>query len=109
MGAKAKRALERIPEMITPAAESYAKANGLYESVMRTKQIVRDVMPGIRALTVHLEEDPDEGGYPTICFDIKTPEPVDRLLPLDEALEDALLEGVPAKDRLHLTFHYQFE
>jgi len=58
---------------------------------------------------VDVKKDPDEGGYPTICFTITIQESVDRVLELDDALQDALYERIPADDRLYLSFAYQFE
>ena len=95
-------------DTITEAAEKFAKANGLYESLLHAKQIVRKMIPAIRALAVDVEEDPEEGGYTTICFQIETRQPVDRVLESDNALEDALIQEIPAKDRFFFSLKYRF-
>lgn len=96
-------------ETVTAEAEAYAKAKGCYESLLRTKELVRQTIPSLREVRVDLEPDPDEGGYPTICFLIRTAETVDTLFQSDIALEEAFAQNVPARDRIHLSFQYQFE
>ena len=96
-------------DTITAAAENFAKTKGIYESLLHAKQIVRKMIPAIRALVVDVEEDPEEGGYTTICFQIETRQPVDRLLASDEALEDALIQEIPANDRCLFSFKYRFQ
>lgn len=98
-----------IPETITPAAEKHARSLGLYGSLVLAKEIARETLPSMRALNVDVKEDPDEGGYPTICFAITTREPVDRVVELDDALQDALYNYIPAHHRPYLSFAYRFE
>lgn len=101
--------LETIPETVTPAAESFAREKGMYESLIRTKGLVRKIMPSTRSLSVDIEDDPDEGGYTSVCLQITTSEPVERVLELDSALENALIDQIPPEHRIFLTFAYQFE
>jgi hypothetical protein len=108
-GTKRQKVLETIPETVTPAAEGFAKEKGMYESLVRAKGLVRKIMPSARALAVDIEDDPDEGGYTSVCLQITTSEPVERVLELDNALENALIDQIPAEHRMFLTFAYQFE
>lgn len=98
-----------IPETITPAAEKYARALGLYGSLVVTKEIVRETLPSMGALHIDVKKDPDEGGHSTICFAVTIRESVDCVLELDDALQDALYDRVSAPARLYLSFTYQFE
>ena len=97
-----------IPEVITPAAEEYAKAKGIYGSLALAREIVRETVPSIRALGVDLKSDSDEGGYPTICFSITTPQSVESAVRSYDALQDAMFERVPADHCMYLSFTYQF-
>ena len=56
-GTKRQKVLETIPETVTPAAESFAKEKGIYESLLRTKGLVREIMPSVRALSVDTEDE----------------------------------------------------
>ncbi len=98
-----------FPIVVTPNAAKYAKSLGLYGSLVRTTEIVHKVLPTSRSLNVDVKKDPEEGGYPTICFAITTAESVDHVLELDDALKDALYESIPGNDRLYLSFIYRFE
>lgn len=53
--------------------------------------------------------DPEEGGYPTICFVVTIGETVRQTLELDEALQDALYHHIPADHRMYLSFRYRCE
>ena len=97
-----------VSETVTPAAENYAKSLEIYDSLLLTKRIVREIMPSIKALDVDLARDPEEDGYSTIRLTITTPEPVDRVLELNAALQGALFERLPAKPRIYLSFAYRF-
>ncbi len=96
-------------ETVTPLAEEYAKAKGLYGSLFVVKAIVNEIMPSAEALLVDLREDFDDLGYATVCFTVTTRESVDRALELDDALQDALIDRIPPHHRLHLSFNYKFE
>lgn len=100
---------DTMSELITPAAAEYAKAKGLGRSVRLAKAIVREIIPSISALTVDVEKDPDEGGYPTICFRITIRESVDSALKQYYTLQRKPFSRVPADDRVHLSFIYHFE
>jgi len=96
-------------ETITPSAEEYAKSKGFYGSLFVTKAIVREIIPSMKALLVDLREDFDDGGYATVCFTVTIQESVDRALALDNLLQDAVIDRIPANHRLHISFNYQFE
>jgi hypothetical protein len=98
-----------VVEAITPAAAAYAKSHGLYGAVVLAKKVVHEVIPSMRALSVDLKQDPDEGGYPTICFTMTIKESVDHVLDLDDALQDALYDRIPAELLPYLSFSYHFE
>ncbi len=99
----------RIPEAITSAAKDLAKTLGVYDSLVLIKRTIREVFPAGTALSVDVQEDPDEGGYPTIAFTISTSGSVERVGELDNNLQDHLFAQVPASDRLHFSFLYKFE
>jgi len=101
--------ISSVPETTTPAAEKYARSLGMYGSVILTKKIVRDTIPLMKALYVDLKADPDEGGFPTICFAITFRESVDRAVELDDALQDTLFDQIPTDHRVHLSFAYHLE
>lgn len=98
-----------FPIVITPNAEKFSKSLGLYGSLVRTTEIVHKILPTSKALNVDVKKDPDEGGYPTICFAITIAESVDRVLELDDALQDMLYDSLPTDHRPHLSFTYHFE
>ena len=85
------KVLQTIPETVTPAAESFARENGMYESLIRAKGLVREIMPSVRALSADLQEDPDE------------------VLKSNNNLETALCSQIPAPHRMLLSYTYQFE
>ena len=103
------KVVETIPETVTPAAVSFAQEQGLTESLMRAKELVRQAIPFLRALSVDLEEDPDEGGYPHLRFRITVAESVERVLELNDALERAFCAQIPAGQRMLLSYTYEFQ
>jgi hypothetical protein len=94
---------------ITPAAEKYAKHLGLYGALVLTKTLVHEQFSSMKALTVDVKEDPDEGGYSTICFAITIHETVDRVLELEDALYDMLYDRLPSDALFYFSFTYRFE
>jgi hypothetical protein len=94
---------------ITPAAEKYAKHLGLYGALVLTKTLVHEQFSSMKALTVDVKEDPDEGGYSTICFAITIHESVDRVLELEDALYDMLYDRLPPDALFYFSFTYRFE
>jgi hypothetical protein len=56
-----------------------------------------------------VEQDPEEDGYATIGLTISTPEPVERVVELNDALQRALFASIPAKARMYLSFACEFE
>jgi hypothetical protein len=98
-----------MAETITPAATEYAKSHGLYGALVLAKKIVHELIPEMRALYVDLKRDPDEGGYPTLCFAITIKESVDHVLELDDALQDALYDRIPTEFLPYISFVYRFE
>jgi hypothetical protein len=94
---------------ITPAAEKYAKHLGLYGALVLTKTLVHEQFSSMKALTVDVNEDPDEGGYSTICFAITIHETVDRVLELEDALYDMLYDRLPPDALFYFSFTYRFE
>lgn len=97
-------------ETIIPEAEEHAKTIGVYGSLKLATETVHDIMPYVRGLTIDLVKDPEgEDDDPTICFYLTVRESVDRMLELDDALQRALFDRLPAKDRLHFSFIYDFE
>jgi hypothetical protein len=101
-------AARRLSEAITPAAEKYARAHGLYGSLVLAREIVQQMVPSMKALHVDMNEDPDEGGYTTIRLTITTQETVERVLEADHTLQTALYERIPARALMYLAFMYQF-
>jgi len=97
-------------ETITPSAEKFAKALGFYGALVLTRQIVREKLgPAVTALYVDRKEDPDDDEHETICFSVTLRESVDRALELDDSLQNELIEHIPPRDRIHMSFSYQFE
>jgi hypothetical protein len=94
---------------ITAAAENYAKHLGLYGALVLTKTLVHEQFSSMEALTVDVKEDPDEGGYATICFAITIQESVDRVLELEDALYDMLYDRLPPDALFYFSFTYRFE
>ena len=100
--------LGSVLESITPAAERHARALRLYGSFLLAKHIVRQTIPSLTGLYIDVSQDPDEGGYPTICFTLTVPEAVDRALELDDVLQEALYKHIPPQHRMYLAFNYRF-
>ncbi|MFQ5853695.1 MAG: hypothetical protein ACE5JU_24315 [Candidatus Binatia bacterium] len=98
-----------FPIIITPDATKHSKSLGLYGSLVRTTEIVHKALPSSKALNVDVKKDPEEGGHPTICFAITIAESVDRVLELDDALQDTLYDFLPPDHHPHLSFTYHFE
>ena len=96
-------------EVITPAAEEYARSHGLYGALVLAKKTVHELLPSMRALSIDLKQDPDEGGYPSIGFTITIKEPVAHVLELDDALQDALYDRIPTEYLPYFSFAYRFE
>lgn len=94
---------------ITPAAEKYAKHLGLFGALVITKTLVYEKFSSMKALTVDVKEDPDEGGYSTICFAITIHESVDRVLELEDAFYDMLYDRLPPDALFYFSFTYRFE
>ena len=108
-GAKRQKAVQTMPETITPAAENFARERGLAEPLLQTKELVRRILPGARGLFVDLEEDLDDEENPTIRFHITTAESVDRVMELNNALEDAFCREIPAQHRVFFSYTYRLE
>lgn len=101
---------DAVSEAVTPAAEQFAKALGIYGALVLTKEIVREQMgSAMTAFHVDRRDDPDESEFSTICFTITTHESVDSMLRRDNDLQDVLISQVPPNACLHFSFAYQFE
>ena len=101
---------DAVSEAVTPAAEQFAKALGIYGALVLTKEIVREQMgSAMTAFHVDRRDDPDESGFSTICFTITTHESVDSMLQRDNDLQEALINRVPPNACLQFSFAYQFE
>jgi len=97
-------------ETIIPEAEKHAKTIGVYGSLKLATETVHDIMPYVWGMTIDLVKDPEaEDDEPTICFHLTVKESVDRMLELDDALQRALFDRLPPKDRPHFSFLYDFE
>lgn len=99
----------KLRETVSPQAEEYARSLGAYGSLIQSKKLVRETFPTLRRLAIDRENDPDEGGHPVVRFTITTPEPVERVLELDDQLLDAFCREIPPRHQPYLTFTYQFE
>ncbi len=95
--------------VVTSAAEKCAESLGLRGSLLLAQQIVRQTFPSLKAIYVDTMNDPEEGGYPTICFVVTVSETVRKTLEFDEALQDALYNRIPAGHRMYLSFRYKFK
>ncbi len=95
--------------VVTSAAEKYAKSLRLRDSLLLAQRIVRQTFPSLKAVYLDAMNDPEEGGYPTICFLVTVSETVRQTLELDESLQDALYHQIPAAHRMYLSFRYKFE
>lgn len=98
-----------FPQIFTPAAMKYARSLGLYGSLVMTTQIILENFSPPGAIHVDVKKDPDEGGYTTICFTITTTESVDRVLELDDVLQDALYDRIQPDHHSYISFAYHFE
>jgi len=98
-----------IREVTAPAAEEYAKSLGVYGSLILTKKLIWETIPHLRHLSIDREEDMEEGGYSVIRFTITTPDPVERVLDLDDQLQNAFCRMTPPRHQSHFSFTYQFD
>lgn len=96
-----------IREVISPAAEEYARSLGAYGSLILAKELVRKTFPSRQGLTIDREEDPDEGGYPVIRLTITTPDPVERVLEQDDQLQRAFCRRIPPRHQPYFAITYQ--
>lgn len=101
---------DSVSETVTPAAEKFAKALGIYGALVLTKEIIREQMgSAMTGFHVDRRDDPDESGFSTICFTITTHESVDSMLQRDNDLQEALISRLPPNACLQFSFDYQFE
>lgn len=99
-----------IPERIELAAEKYARSVGLYGSLVLAKQIIREQLAScLSGISVDLREDPDDVDYATVCFVLQIRESAERMLELDQALQETMIEKIPARDLVHISILYRFE
>jgi hypothetical protein len=99
-----------ITETISAAAEKLAKSVHAYKSVSLAKEIIRaELGTNLTALEIDVKEDPDDDGYTTICFNVCFQGSVDEALALDQRVQKALIERIPAKQRVYLAVNYNFQ
>jgi hypothetical protein len=89
-------------------AAEFARRQGLYGALVLTQNRVRQVIPSITSLAIVLKSDPDDIEFKSICFEIGTAAPWDRISAADDRLQNDLFDIVPAAHRLHLCFSYRF-
>jgi hypothetical protein len=95
-------------EIITPAAEEYAKSLGVYGALILTKEVVHQIISSMRALAVDVKEDYEED-YATICFTIVVHDSVEQVMKFDDTLQETLYERLPAQALPYFSFSYRFE
>ena len=98
-----------VREVTSPAAEEYARSLGAYGSLILARNLVWETFPVLGRLSIDRQEDLDEGGYPVIRFTITTPDPVERVLDLDDQLKNAFCRMTPPRHQPYFTSTYQFE
>lgn len=94
-------------EVVSPAAEEYAKSLGAYGSLILTKKLIWETIPNLRHLSIDRQEDLDEGGYPVVRFTITTPDPVERVLEQDDQLQRAFCRRIPPRHQPYFAITYQ--
>ena len=95
-------------EVITPAAEKFAKDRGLYGELVLTKYLVRQTVSALKVMAIDVQENMDESGYSTICFTITVDTSVERVMDDDDKLQDTLYEDLSKKALRYFSFTYQF-
>ena len=93
---------------VFPRAVEYAKTIGAYGSIFLAVDAIKEVLPSSRVISVDAKDDPDEGGYKTICFSITVRENVEKLVELNRLLQSTLYERVPNDHLAYLAFTYKF-
>ncbi len=96
-----------LREVVSLAAEEYARSLGAYGSLILTKKLVWETIPNLRHLSIDRQEDLDEGGYPVIRFTITTPDPVERVLEQDDQLQRAFCHRIPPRHQPYFAITYQ--
>ena len=96
-------------DIITPAAEEYAKSLGVYGALILTKEVMHNIISSMRALVVDVKEDHEEEDYATICFAVIVHDSVEQVMKFDDTLQDTLYERLPAQALPYFSFSYRFE
>jgi len=94
---------------ISPDAEEYARHLGIFGSLLRAQEIVWCVVPQSRCLRIDRYDDPEEEGQSLIRMTIMTSERADRVVQLDDQLEDIFCTEIPSRHQPYFAFTYQFE
>lgn len=98
-----------LKDEISPDAEEYARSLGIYGSLLRSQELVRHLVPELRALRIDRHDDPEEGGYSVVRFNVVTSESVEKVLQLDDQLQDVFCGEIPPRHQPYFAFTYDFE
>ncbi len=92
---------------IAPDAEEYARHLGICGSLLRTQEMVWRVVPRLKCLRIDRYDDPEEEGQSLIRMTIVTSEPVERVVLLDDQLQDIFCAEIPPRHQPYFAFTYQ--
>ncbi len=96
-----------LREVMAPDVEEYARHARIYVWLKVAKTTVYETLPSLRGMTLELLKDPEgEEADSSICFYLSVGESPERMLQLDETLQNALYDRLPAGIRHHFSFVY---
>jgi len=96
-------------ETLTQEAQSFSRTKGLVGSLVLARQLIQDLLPAMTPIRIALERDPEIAGYETLLFHIAIDEPAERLIELDDQLQDLIFDHIPPKHRRYFLFRYGLE
>ncbi len=104
-----KKRRKAVTHVIPADVTQFARRKGIYRSLLKATEIVRQTTPALRGIRVEVSRDPEVVGWTTLCFHIRTRAGVEAVLAGEDALCAAMYERIGARDRCLLAFLYEFE
>ena len=94
---------------VSDAAERFARAQGLWDSLVVLKSLVNRDKELVSGVKVDLVSDPEVSGWFTLRFCVRTSAELPEVIEFDDWLRDLMIKSLPAKDQIYFAIGFQFD
>ncbi len=96
-------------DLVTPEARQFATAHRLLGSTNLARRFIQDLLPPATIVRIGVYHDPEIVGYETLSFNVSIDASAERLMELNERVQDQIFEKISPQHRRYFSFHYGLE